>query len=49
MRETRLLMGMPVTLDVGPPGDQALIDRVFAYFESVDRRFSAWTIASTEP
>lgn len=39
-QETRILMGMPVTIaivDTPPPG---LIDRVFAYFAEIDRRFS---------
>jgi len=40
--ETRILMGMPVTVglaDAPPPG---LVDRVFAYFAEIDRRFSPY-------
>jgi FAD:protein FMN transferase len=42
MRETRLLMGMPITVDVGDRGGAALINAVFDYFEAVDRRFSTY-------
>jgi thiamine biosynthesis lipoprotein len=35
-------MGMPVTIDVGTASDGTLVDEVFAYFESVDRRFSTY-------
>ncbi|RAZ91016.1 FAD:protein FMN transferase [Mesorhizobium hawassense] len=41
MRETRILMGMPITVDIGgTPG--TLIASVFGYFEQVDRRFSTY-------
>lgn len=42
MRSTRLVMGMPVTVDIVAPADSALIDKVFAWFEAVDRRFSTY-------
>jgi thiamine biosynthesis lipoprotein len=42
MRETRILMGMPITVDVGDVLSSALIDAVFAYFDRVDRRFSTY-------
>jgi FAD:protein FMN transferase len=42
MRETRILMGMPITVDVGTAAEEALVDEVFAYFEDVDRRFSTY-------
>ena len=42
MRETRILMGMPITVDVGSASEAALIDEVFAYFECIDRRFSTY-------
>jgi thiamine biosynthesis lipoprotein len=43
MRVTRLLMGMPITVDVvGSGDDAATVDAVFAYFRSVDRRFSTY-------
>ncbi len=41
MRATRILMGMPITVDVGL-ADGALLDTVFGHFESVDRRFSTY-------
>ncbi len=40
MRATRLLMGMPITVEVVGVNDSAILDDVFAYFEAVDRRFS---------
>lgn len=41
MRETRILMGMPITVDVGGAAG-SLIDSVFGYFEQIDRRFSTY-------
>ncbi|TPK98986.1 FAD:protein FMN transferase [Mesorhizobium sp. B2-4-16] len=41
MRDTRILMGMPITVDVGGAAG-SLIDSVFDYFEQVDRRFSTY-------
>src|SRR5258708_36779635 len=42
MREARLLMGMPITVDIGGASDAALVDTVFDYFEHIDRRFSTY-------
>lgn len=43
MRITRLLMGMPITIDVtGSDDDRATMAAAFAYFEAVDRRFSTY-------
>src|ERR1700736_1356071 len=42
MRSTRIVMGMPITVDVVGAADNAVIDAVFAYFEGVDRRFSTY-------
>lgn len=42
MRETRILMGMPVTVDVGKTTDGTLVQTIFEYFEYVDRRFSTY-------
>jgi thiamine biosynthesis lipoprotein len=42
MRVTRLLMGMPITVDVVDADDDALVGTVFAHFEAVDRRFSTY-------
>ncbi|RWA68073.1 MAG: FAD:protein FMN transferase [Mesorhizobium sp.] len=41
MRETRILMGMPITVDIGGE-PSTLIRSVFDYFEQVDRRFSTY-------
>lgn len=41
MRETRDIMGMPVVVDI-VGGDAADRDRVFSFFESIDRRFSTY-------
>ena len=47
MKETRLLMGMPITIEVAdaaaPPD---IFDRVFAYFTSVDQTFSTYKPSS---
>lgn len=40
MRATRILMGMPITVEIGGTRYGALAEQVFAHFESVDRRFS---------
>ncbi len=43
MRVTRLMMGMPITVDVAGSGDDgAAIETAFAYFDGVDRRFSTY-------
>ncbi|QND60598.1 FAD:protein FMN transferase [Mesorhizobium huakuii] len=42
MRETRLLMGMPITVDIGGALGAALVDTVFDYFGHIDRRFSTY-------
>jgi len=42
MRATRLLMGMPITVDIVGATESCLLDWVFAYFEEVDRRFSTY-------
>jgi FAD:protein FMN transferase len=43
MKETRLLMGMPITVDVAEPSaTQQDLDIVFAYFAAVDERFSTY-------
>ncbi len=43
MRVTRLLMGMPITVEI-VDGDEeaATIEATFAYFDAVDRRFSTY-------
>jgi thiamine biosynthesis lipoprotein len=42
MRATRLLMGMPITVDIVDDGTADVIEEVFAYFSAVDRRFSTY-------
>ncbi len=43
VRETRLLMGMPITVEIVDPGaTQADLERVFAYFTAIDERFSTY-------
>ncbi|BAB52875.1 mll6620 [Mesorhizobium japonicum MAFF 303099] len=42
MRDTRILMGMPITVDIGGTSTDDLIDTVFGYFEHIDRRFSTY-------
>jgi thiamine biosynthesis lipoprotein len=42
MRATRILMGMPITVDVVGVTDGAILDAVFGYFERADRRFSTY-------
>lgn len=42
-RETRIIMGMPVTIDTSDPRAQSAdIDAVFDYFTAVDARFSTY-------
>ena len=40
MRSTRILMGMPITVDVVQADTADVVDEVFAYFDRIDRRFS---------
>jgi thiamine biosynthesis lipoprotein len=44
MRETRFMMGMPVTIEIADPGVDAAadIEAAFATFDDVDRRFSTY-------
>jgi thiamine biosynthesis lipoprotein len=42
MRETRLLMGMPITVEICSASAATLIDAIFDYFQEVDRRFSTY-------
>lgn len=47
MEETRLMMGMPITLNVpDQAATSALFDKVFAYFAYVDRTFSTYKAES---
>jgi thiamine biosynthesis lipoprotein len=43
MKETRLIMGMPITIEVAEPSvTQEDLEQLFAYFVSVDERFSTY-------
>src|SRR4051794_27144260 len=42
MRETRILMGMPVTIEIVGAPDDALMARAFDYLVTVDQRFSTY-------
>jgi len=41
MRETRIMMGMPITIDIGGARG-TLIETIFDYFGQIDRRFSTY-------
>lgn len=43
MKQTRILMGMPVTVEVVDSGVTAeLFEKVYSYFEAIDQRFSTY-------
>lgn len=43
MKETRILMGMPITIEIlDSHANQKAIDTIFEYFASIDRRFSTY-------
>ena len=42
MRDTRLLMGMPITVEIVDAAPAGLLDEVFGYFAAVDARFSTY-------
>jgi thiamine biosynthesis lipoprotein len=42
MKTTRILMGMPITVEVLDSDDQRLIESVFAYFTHIDETFSTY-------
>ncbi|WP_338251837.1 FAD:protein FMN transferase [Dictyobacter halimunensis] len=43
MKDTRLLMGMPITVEVlDPDATEATLEQVFNYFVAVDERFSTY-------
>ena len=42
MKQTQIIMGMPVTLEITGQSEQAPFDEVFGYFRSVDERFSPY-------
>ncbi len=42
MKETRILMGIPITVEVVSAVDHNIINRVFDYFQQVDDQFSPY-------
>lgn len=42
MRQTRLIMGMPIEVEIVGDNAQSTLDDVFAYLGSVDERFSTY-------
>jgi thiamine biosynthesis lipoprotein len=42
VRATRIIMGMPITVEIVGATSEALHAQAFAYFEDVDRRFSPY-------
>ena len=46
MKQTRLLMGMPITVDVVGATDIKIIDSVFEYFAHVEEKFSVYKESS---
>lgn len=43
MKDTRLLMGMPITVEIiDPSASLAVIDKVYDYFTSIDEKFSVY-------
>lgn len=47
MRETRIVMGMPITVEIADPmGGSDFFDQVFKYFLYVDDKFSPYKIMS---
>ncbi len=42
VRDTRILMDMPITVEIVDGGFAGLIDEVFSYFAAVERRFSTF-------
>jgi thiamine biosynthesis lipoprotein len=42
-KQTRILMGMPITLEIiNPVGSLEIFDKVFNYFEYIDQKFSTY-------
>jgi len=46
MRETRQIMGMPITVEIVGAGEPRTLEETFAYFEMVDARFSPFKAES---
>ena len=46
LQETRILMGMPITVAIADVAAQSDIDKIFDYFHGVDERFSPFKATS---
>lgn len=46
MKQTELVMGMPITVEIVGSDDQAVIASIFDYFRAVDERFSTYKSTS---
>ena len=42
MQDTRIIMGMPITIQVTDSAKQADLDAIFSYFEAIDERYSPY-------
>jgi len=42
MKKTKIIMGMPITIEIYKGATNAIIDSIFNYFRRVDRRFSTY-------
>ena len=42
MHDTRILMGMPITVEIVDDAPERLLDEVFDYFAAIDARFSVF-------
>lgn len=47
MKQTRVMMGMPITIDIADPhATEAIFDEVFDYFNHIDEKFSTYKSTS---
>ena len=46
MKQTRIIMGMPITVDIVGEVEDALFSKVFDYFNAVDAKFSTYKTTS---
>lgn len=46
MKDTKIIMGMPITIEVGQPCKQQDLEQVFDYFRTVDQRYSPYKATS---
>ena len=42
MKQTKLIMGMPITLEILDTNDKTVFNRVFSYFRYIDKKFSTY-------